>query len=255
MDALGWPSVAIMGRIGAAPLVLVCEHASAFIPPALRGLGLSDAAKASHAAFDIGALDLAKCLSVRLSAPLVAGQISRLVYDCNRPLSAAGSIPEVSEIYDVPGNQALSEAQRKARFDAVHEPFHDAVTEVLDRQEAAGTGPVALVTVHTFTPVYHGQRREVEIGFLHHTNSEIAQAAVAHEARTGKMKAELNAPYSASDGVTYTLQKHGDARGLRSVMIEVRNDLVDTPAKAEAVAEHLAQTLTAVLPEMTEVAL
>ncbi|WP_136440140.1 N-formylglutamate amidohydrolase [Pacificoceanicola onchidii] len=253
MDALGWPSVAVMGKIGATPLALVCEHASAFIPPALAGLGLSEEAKTSHAAWDIGALDLAKRLSVRLSAPLVAGQISRLVYDCNRPLEAPGSIPNVSEVHAVPGNQALTAADRQARFDAVHEPFHAAVADVLDRQLAAFPGAVALITVHTFTPVFHGQRREVEIGFLHHADARLAKAAVAHEAQEGQMKAALNAPYSASDGVTYTLQKHADSRGLRSVMIEVRNDLVDTPAKAETVADHLAQTLMAALSDVPEV--
>ncbi|MFW2543107.1 N-formylglutamate amidohydrolase [Primorskyibacter sp. 2E107] len=252
MDALGWPSAAIMGEFGAAPVVLVCEHASAFIPPALNDLGLSDEGKRSHAAWDIGALDVAKRLSARMRAPLVAGQISRLVYDCNRPLEAKDSIPALSEVFVVPGNDAISEEERTARYDAVHQPFHAAVSEVMDRQIAACAEPVTLITIHTFTPVYHGKPRAVELGFLFHADGRMAEAAVAYEAARGGLKAAVNAPYSASDGVTYTLQKHGDARGLRSVMIEVRNDLVDTEAKAEVIADHLAQTLTQALVQSGE---
>ncbi|WP_425100723.1 N-formylglutamate amidohydrolase [Tropicibacter sp. S64] len=254
MDALGWPAVAVMGKIGAAPLVLVCEHASAFIPPALQGLGVSDAARTSHVAWDIGALDVAKRLSARLQAPLVAAQLSRLVYDCNRPLDSEGSIPAVSEIHEIPGNTNLTSADRQARYEAVHEPFHAAVTDVLDRQQAACSGPVTLITVHTFTPVYFGKPRAVELGYLFHSDAALAQAAVQIESREGALKAEVNAPYSAMDGVTYTLAKHAEARGLRSVMIEVRNDLVDTEAKAEVMADHLAQTLTAALARVTEAA-
>lgn len=251
MDALDWPAAAVLGEDGTAPVVLVCEHASAFIPPALKRLGISDEARHSHVAWDIGALDLAKRLSVRLNAPLVAGQISRLVYDCNRPLEAPDSIPAKSEIYDVPGNADLNITERKARFDRIHTPFHAAVERVMTARAAASEQSVTLITVHSFTPVYFGKRREIELGFLFHTRGEIAEAAVDIETKQGVMKAAVNAPYSASDGVTYTLQKHAEARGLNSVMIEVRNDLIDTEAKAEVVADHLARTLSAAIARAT----
>ena len=244
MDALAWPPFAILGEGGSAPVVLICEHASAFIPPALDGLGLSDTARQSHIAWDIGALDMARRLSARMGAPLVSGQISRLVYDCNRPLEAPDCIPEQSEIYPVPGNQGLGRDDRQARFDQIHTPFHDAVAAVIDRQCARSKGAVVVITLHSFTPIYHGKTRELDLGFLYHSRGEIAEAATAVEAERGLMTAAVNEPYSASDGVTYSLQKHGDARGLASVMVEVRNDLIDTAAKAERVADHLAQTLT-----------
>ena len=70
----------------------------------------------------------------------------------------------------------------------------------------------------------------------------MAQASIALE-RAGQSNVELNEPYSARDGVTYTLAKHAEVRGLQNMMIEVRNDLIETPAKAQAVADRLAVTL------------
>lgn len=240
MTDIGWPAVAVMGAEGRGPFVVLCEHASCFFPPSLGHLGLSERAWESHVAWDPGALDVAKRLSHRLDAPLVAGAMSRLVYDCNRPPEAPDCIPDKSEIHDVPGNRGLSAADHHARFVQVHEPFHDAVDAVF---AARGGQAVTLVTVHTFTPDYHGARRALEIGYLFHSDGQIAQAAVALEHAAGLHRTALNAPYDASDGVTYSLRKHGDARGLQSVMIEVRNDLVDTPARAEAMADHLVRIL------------
>jgi predicted N-formylglutamate amidohydrolase len=88
-----WTPVEITGATGAAPIVLVCEHAACEIPAELDGLGLDDAARRAHVAWDIGAAALARRLSERLEAPLVSGGVSRLVYDCNRPFSAPDCIP------------------------------------------------------------------------------------------------------------------------------------------------------------------
>lgn len=252
LDNLSWPAAAVYGVRGQGQaqgrFVLVCEHASRFFPPQLADLGLGEAAKNSHAAWDIGALDLAKCLSVRLNAPLIAGAISRLVYDCNRPLEAPDCIPARSEVFEVPGNRDLDAQARQARFDQIHTPFHASVSEVLDR-----AGPQAvLVTVHSFTPIYNGAPRQTEIGFLSHDDDRLAQACLAQERARGQMRAALDEPYSATDGVTYSLQKHGVARGLLNVMIEVRNDLIDTPRKAQKVADQMAQTLTTALNEVAE---
>ncbi|MDE9449428.1 N-formylglutamate amidohydrolase [Aliiroseovarius sp. Z3] len=246
-----WPAAALIGAAGTAPVVLVCEHASQFIPPELESLGLADDALNSHAAWDIGALDVAKRLSALLDAPLVAGQISRLVYDCNRPLEAPDCIPARSEVFDIPGNANLSPAAKQHRFNVVHTPFHAVVDQAIDQQSSRTETPVLLITIHSFTPVYHGQRRTLDIGYLHDRNSKVATAAVEIEQTRGAYRTAINEPYAARDGVTYTLAKHAEARGLDNVMIEIRNDLIDTPATAEAMADHLAKTLTQVMAHLT----
>jgi predicted N-formylglutamate amidohydrolase len=242
-----WTPVEITGATGAAPIVLVCEHAACEIPAELDGLGLDDAARRAHVAWDIGAAALARRLSERLEAPLVSGGVSRLVYDCNRPFSAPDCIPEKSELFVIPGNRDLDAAARQARHESIHDPFHRALAETCSSQTRRCGQPITLITVHSFTPVFMGVHRDVEIGFLHHDDPTLAEAALAAEAVQGVYRTALNQPYAASDRVTYTLARHGEIEGRRAVMIEVRNDLIETDEAAERMGDHLCGTLTRAL--------
>lgn len=244
-----WTAVNVTNAQGAAPVVLICEHASCDIPPELQGLGLDEAVRESHAAWDIGAAHMADEMARLMDAPLVSAGVSRLVYDLNRPLESPSAIPETSEIFDIPGNCGLSEADRRDRFDRLHVPFHAQVSQTVAAQLARVDGPVALITIHTFTPIYFGRERQVQIGYLFHENGDLAQAALEAEQRIARYRAALNEPYAATDGVTHTLKLQGEDHGLPSLMIEVRNDLVATSDSAKAMAVHLVQVLTAALKD------
>lgn len=242
------PAAEVIHPAGGAGLVLVCEHASHAIPAPLDGLGLSDAARLSHAAWDIGALSLARRLSARLDAPLVAGLVSRLVYDCNRPPDARDAIPVRSEWVDVPGNVDLTPAARAARVAGVHDPFHDAVAAACDRLAARVAAPV-FVTVHSFTPVFAGLPRDVQLGLLHGADDRLARAMLARSAETG-WQCALNQPYGPADGVLHTIDRHATPRGWMTVMIEVRNDLIATPEGVADVAPKLAALLQGGLADL-----
>ena len=123
---------------GRSPYVLVCEHASRLIPKRLGTLGLSEAERASHIAWDIGAEHVARLLSRLIDAPLLLQRYSRLAYDCNRPPESPDAVPEVSELTAIPGNRKLSAADRLARAREIYRPFHDGVSLVLDQRAAAG---------------------------------------------------------------------------------------------------------------------
>ena len=51
----------VYNESGAAPVLLVCDHASRFIPRALAGLGLSEAELCRHIAWDMGIADHTVC--------------------------------------------------------------------------------------------------------------------------------------------------------------------------------------------------
>ncbi len=224
--------VDVINPVGSHDVVLVCEHASPFIPANFNNLGLDPEAARSHIAWDPGALDTAKAMSQSLDAVLVAGCVSRLVYDCNRPPEAASAIPAVSEVYEIPGNQCLSDEARRARTEIFYRPFEKAVRQALSERKSA---PV-LVTVHSFTPIFHGEKRDVEIGILHDDDARLADAllnvACGYEVRR-------NEPYGPADGVTHTLKRQGMRRDLLNVMIEVRSDLISTPENCQAMGETL----------------
>ena len=240
------PAAEVVTPQGKAPICLVCEHASAFIPASLNNLGVAPEQRLSHAAWDIGGRALAVALSQKLDAPLVMSRVSRLVYDCNRPPSATDAIPSKSEVIDVPGNLNLSASDRAARIADVYEPFKARLTTMLDTFET----PPTLVTIHSFTPIWHGQPRDVQLGLLHDSDDRLAKAMLAN-APDG-IDSRLNAPYSVTDGVTHTLREHAIPRGLQNVMIEVRNDLISDAAGVETYATILAHMLTnALTPKVT----
>jgi len=237
---------------GQSPVVLVCEHASLHIPAELNGLGLDEAARRSHAAWDIGALGVAKAMSRRLDAALVASAVSRLAYDCNRPPEAPDAIPAESEVFAIPGNADLTPAERRRRIEAYYEPFRDA----LAAETARRVDPV-IVTIHSFTPVYHGVARAVEIGVLHDADSRLADAmldvvklADAKLDVADRYVVQRNAPYGPEDGVTHTLKLHALPAGRLNVMIEIRNDLIRSEAAQQAMAGTLSAWLATALDRL-----
>jgi predicted N-formylglutamate amidohydrolase len=226
---------------GRGPVLIVCEHAACDMPAGYGALGLPEALRKSHIAWDPGAFDVSCHLSRHLDAPLVAGAASRLLFDCNRPPDAADAIPQRSELFDIPGNRDLSEADRAERVRRFHDPFQQVLTEALARFEA----PPVLVTIHSFTPIYLGARRAVEIGVLHDRDDRLARAMLANAVRHNGLNIKENDPYGPADGVTHTLKKYALAAGLLNVMLEIRNDLVATAAQQQAIAAMLAAWIAA----------
>ena len=230
-------------------IVLICEHASNHMPAPWGHLGLTQTQCGTHIAWDLGALGLARGLARRLDAVLIHAPVSRLIYDCNRAPDMGGAMPARSEIHDVPGNAALSPADRLARTEAVYLPFHDAAHGVITRRIALGLAPV-VVTIHSFTPVYFGRPRSVEFGVIHDADASLAHAIHAAACSLTRLDTQLNAPYSAADDVTHTLRALATPYGLLNAMLEVRHDLIAGPLAEEAMAETLAPVLTAAVLNM-----
>jgi predicted N-formylglutamate amidohydrolase len=224
---------------GRTPYVLVCEHASNRLPKSLGTLGLPESELQRHIAWDIGAEQVARLLSRRIDAPLVLQRYSRLAYDCNRPPDSADAMPEISETTPIPGNRNLSSADRLMRTREIYRPFHATIADLLDRRAAEGTRSL-VVTIHSFTPVYKGKARAVELGILHDRDSGLADKLVAS---FPGVDARLNQPYGPDDGVLHTLNLHAAPRGLSHAMIEIRNDfLLDERGRVEW-AERLSASL------------
>src|SRR5687767_6776896 len=89
---------------GSARYLIICDHAGRRIPRRLGTLGLSDNDRQRHIAWDIGAAQTALALGEHLDACVILQTYSRLVIDCNRPLSSPGSIVTVSEDTTIAGN-------------------------------------------------------------------------------------------------------------------------------------------------------
>lgn len=241
------PAVLINGE-AKSRVLLICEHASHHIPLRYDGLGLSEADKLSHAAWDPGAFALSIKLCELLDAALVSSTVSRLVYDCNRPPSSPDAMRGQSEEIIIPGNENLTSVQQAERVRTVYEPFNATVEDVIKQR---GNQPI-LVTIHSFTKVYFGNDRTTEIGIIHHDDDVLAKTMIDLAKGGSGLSFEMNEPYSQNDGVAHTLQIHGTENGLINVMLEVRNDLIQTTSQHDDVAKQLAKLIKNSLIHMGE---
>jgi predicted N-formylglutamate amidohydrolase len=232
---------------GRAPLLLVCDHATRFIPRALDSLGLDEALLSRHIAWDIGIADVTRHLARRLDAPAVISHFSRLIIDPNRKLDAPSSIPEVSDGVPVPGNRGLTPEGAAARVATFFEPYHDAIDARIERLLRRGTAPV-LISMHSFTPVMESVERPWKIGVLWNKDPRLPVPLIRRLAALGIPVGD-NQPYSGRDDHGYTQHRHGDARGLANALIEVRQDLIDTHHGAEAWSAQLAEVLDELLKD------
>jgi predicted N-formylglutamate amidohydrolase len=227
---------------GRAPLLLLCDHAGKAVPRALGDLGISVTELARHIGWDIGALDVARELSRRLDAPLLASSYSRLVIDCNRWPGGEGSIPEVSDLTPIPANHNLPAADAEARADACFWPYHRAVDMQIAAMLERGMPP-ALLVVHSFTPSMNGRDRPWELGVLWDQDPRLPVPLLDALRRHTHLTVGDNEPYSARASYEYTLRSHAVPHNLPHCSIEIRQDLIDTPAKALVWASLLAPAI------------
>ncbi|RWL80753.1 MAG: N-formylglutamate amidohydrolase [Mesorhizobium sp.] len=233
---------------GLSPFVFTCDHASNFLPAEFGTLGLPAEDLSRHIAWDPGALPVASRMAEALDATLVETRVSRLVIDCNRPLDAPDLVPPVSETTVIPGNAGLSEKQRAARIDLAWRPFHDAISQIVDRRLARGQ-ETRLVSVHSFTPVYKGKSRPWHIGIIHDDDRRLAAPLISALQRFSGVTVGINEPYSPTDRVYFTLERHARPRGLACAMIEIRNDEIAGETGQRKWADLLTGIFSNVEPE------
>ena len=224
---------------GASPFLLICDHAGRRIPRGLGTLGLGEADLSRHIAWDIGARGLASRLASILDAVLIAQTYSRLVIDCNRPLTSPTSIAVRSELTDIPGNQDVSPEAASLRAREIFAPYHARIAAELDRRAALGR-PTLLVSVHSFTAVFNGIERPWHVGMLYNRDARLARVLLALVREEGRWNVGNNEPYSVSDTTDYSIPVHGEQRGLPHIELEVRQDLIADEAGQAEWADRIA---------------
>ncbi len=232
-------------RAGDTPLLLTCEHASNHLPAPLTAAPGDGDWLETHWGWDIGAADVTLALAEALGATAVLGGVSRLVCDLNRAEDDPTLILGEVEGRALGFNRAVDAAERGRRLEHIYRPFHAAVDRELGR--LAPRGPL-LLSVHSFTPVYLGARREMTLGVLFDDHEPLARrwAGELAGALAGDRVA-LNAPYSGREGLIYSPCTHGRRHGARYLELEIRQDQIATPGQALALAGRVAPTVAALL--------
>lgn len=242
----GISAVDVHNEAGSSKIVLVCEHASNHIPAQLKNLGLTDLESRQHIAWDPGALGVAKKLSALLDAPLVYANVSRLILDINREPGHRGSIVEISELTEIPGNKGLSEFDRDARVRAIYDPFHKVLDAVIERRPDKDPW---ILSIHSYTPIFKGIPRPWHAGILHNEDTRLSTTMLSLLREDGTLCVGDNEPYAPTDGVYHTIERHTAPFGHKGAMIEIRNDLIADEIGEHAWATRFHQILKRMLTE------
>lgn len=207
-----------------AHVFFTCEHASQRMPLGFRWPDADRRLIDTHWAYDLGAREITRSLAEGLDASAVLSRYSRLLIDPNRPLGSPTLFRTHAEGAPVELNTALlDDDERRRRIDRLWKPYHEAIDRELGRSAAS-----VVVAIHTFTPIYEGMRRTMEVGVLFDREEALAEKLANGLAKTG-LKVALNEPYSGKNGLMYAAELHARAHGRRAVELEVRQDLAIDP--------------------------
>lgn len=210
-------------------IVVTCEHASNQIPAAWQHLfaGAADPLR-SHWGWDLGARELAAELAACFSAPLLAGTVSRLLVDLNRSLDN----PDLWSQY----SRGLEDGQKQVLVRGFWQPFRGATADAVAR--AVHTcGACVHLSVHSFTPVWNGLRRETDIGLLYDPARAREEAVV--EALRERLCAHLpdlairrNDPYEGiADGHTTALRRVFPDAAYAGIELEISQAWVEDASR------------------------
>jgi predicted N-formylglutamate amidohydrolase len=240
------PPFEIVGDVAApGPFFFICEHATRLLPewePEPADLPILE----DHWGWDIGAADLTRALVTLTRSSGVLSRFSRLICDPNRDPDEPSFVVERVDGHTLSFNRRVDARERQRRRERYFDPYHDAIDRAL-RARRSLDAAVQLCSIHSFTPIYLGRDRPMEIGVLFDRFDEVAWRLEGALAEQG-FEVALNAPYSARDGLIYAAQRHGAAHDLVYLELEVRQDLIATPGAAQTVARRIARALAAVAP-------
>jgi predicted N-formylglutamate amidohydrolase len=232
------PPFEVRRRAGCGPYVLVCDHASNFVPEELNQLGLTEADLSRHIAWDIGAAAVAEILSQRFDSPLILGGTSRLVIDCNRHLNAPDLIPQISDGTIVPGNCDLTDAERQTRVQRFFRPYHDAVEEILDHRRQA-----VFLSVHSMTECLRGQWRPWPVSLASFEDRSLVDPLLSCLRAQNEFLVGDNQPYDLHPNFDYSTPQHAIRRGLPHLQVEFRQDEIANQAGQNLWANRFADAL------------
>lgn len=224
--------------------LITCDHATNRVPDWVNGgdLGIAAADMARHIAYDVGAAGLAERLAEILDAPAVFSDFSRLVIDPNRGEDDPTLLMRLYDGTVIPANKHADRAERERRLDRLHRPYHHALEQLAARHPAR-----AICAVHSFTPQLRGRPpRPWQVGILYsHRDTRLGPALVQACRDQGWVTGE-NQPYTGHlDGDS--VDRHALTQGRPNALIELRNDLIETPAGQAEWAARLAPVIEQVL--------
>ena len=206
-------------------VLLSCEHASDRFWPSFELPSADHWLSGSHWTFDLGAAALCRDIASALGAPAILSNYSRLIIDPNRSLDRDDLFRDHAEGRPIRFNRAVDARERQARIDTFYQPYHRALAELATDQRCK-----IVFSIHTFTPEYEGERREVEVGILYDSCAELGES-YTQALREAGFDARANEPYTGASGLMYAAEHHALNNDKLSLELEFRQDLAVDPTQ------------------------
>jgi predicted N-formylglutamate amidohydrolase len=233
----------VAGDPAAGPFLFICEHAARRLPEweaSPEDLPYLE----DHWGWDVGAADLTRELASLTGSAAVLSRFSRLVCDPNRAPDEASFVVREVAGHALSFNRSVDTGERARRRARYFDRYHAAIDRALARRVAASRD-VLLCSIHSFTPVWDGQARPMELGVLYDDHDAVATRLADALAREGFATAH-NEPYSGLAGLIYSARRHGRVHGVVYLELEVRNDVIASPERARAIAPRIARALSSI---------
>ncbi len=236
-----------------ASVVLLVEHAGATIPAELDNLGLPAGQfnEDPQMFYDPGSRDMAMRIGQALGLSIYFGQLSRLVVDLNREDDHTDLIKAKFHGRDIPGNQNLSDSERRTRLEKYYKPFHTALRSDLAKRQEAGVS-TKLISIHSFNADVAFatfpdlQREPVDIAILYDEESQLVRDFRA-TIKPGNYAIKENYPYDLSVMQTGSILQNKKLFKLDAIGIEINSARLTNAADFTAIQSTLLQAIKLVV--------
>lgn len=172
----------------------------------------------SHRGYDPGALELARGIAGALGAPFLYSTTTRLLVELNRSLHHRDLFSKITK--------GLDEQERQWLIQNYYMPYRNRVEKAIC--DLCGTNRKVLhISVHSFTPVLRGDRRNADIGLLYDPRRKQEQRFCrvwAEQLRSEwpQLRVRMNYPYQGrADGMTTHLRQRFPIRAYAGIELEV----------------------------------
>jgi predicted N-formylglutamate amidohydrolase len=213
-------------------VIVTCEHNTHRLPGGF-GISIPDDVLLSHQGWDIGAEEAARELANALDAPLFLGDVSRLIVDLNRSIGHPKLFSEF-----------IPNTTKESILERYYLPYRHGVMHLMDQYVLKGCQIVHL-SIHSFTPIFNGVIRPVDIGFLYDPKREL-EKTFCQKWRKGlpNYVCRSNYPYKGvQDGFVTKLRERYPPNAYLGIELEINQKFPQEEKKEwSAVKSLLSQT-------------
>lgn len=226
------------------PFIFSCEHASNLLPNNIPCSLADQHFLKTHWGWDIGAQQVVEHLTTMTNSTAISGTVSRLWVDLNRDIKRQDLIRTHTDEHELSFNKLISTKEHNSRLVEWYHPFHNAYHKLVEHHAARST--MILISIHSFTPVWDGKVRTMDIGVLFDQYEELG-SRLAEELQKEDLFVECNEPYTGRGGLMYSVEDKGTKHNCPHLELEINQALICTPERALWCAHKIHSALNRLL--------